>query len=263
MNNEYLDINRKSWNERVDTHLSSEFYDMPGFLAGKNSLNEIELELLGDVSGKSILHLQCHFGQDTLSLARMGAKATGVDLSDKAIEAAKKINQEMNLDAEFIASDIYSFPKVHNNKYDIIFTSYGAIGWLPDLDKWAKVITHFLKEKGKYIFAEFHPFVWMFDDNFNTIKYNYFNKETITEESNSYTDKESENISKFVSWNHPISDVLNSLIKNGLRIDSFNEFDYSPYNCLKGMKKVDDRKYILEKFEDKIPLVYSLSATKF
>lgn len=137
MNNEYLDINRKSWNERVDTHLSSEFYDMPGFLAGKNSLNEIELELLGDVSGKSILHLQCHFGQDTLSLARIGAKTTGVDLSDKAIEAAKKINNEMNLDSEFIASDVYNLPKVHNKKYDIIFASYGTIGWLPDLDKWA------------------------------------------------------------------------------------------------------------------------------
>ena len=142
---DYLDINRESWNAWAEVNFESAFYDVPAFLAGRNSLTQIELDLLGDVKGKRILHLQCHFGMDTLSLARMGAHATGADLSDKAIEKARHLAAEMRLDAQFVCCDLYSLPDHLKGAFDIVFTSYGTIGWLPDLDKWAEVISHFLK----------------------------------------------------------------------------------------------------------------------
>src|SRR5690606_20725019 len=119
-----------------------------------------------NLKDKKVLHLQCHFGQDSISLARLGASVVGVDLSDKAIEQAQHIAQELNADARFICCDIYDLPKHLNEQFDIVFTSYGTIGWLPDLDKWASVIHHFLKPGGQFIFAEFHPVVWMFDNDF-------------------------------------------------------------------------------------------------
>src|SRR5690606_5040157 len=165
---DYLAINKKSWNQRVQTHLDSEFYELPAFLKGKSSLNQIELDLLKDIKGKSILHLQCHFGQDSISLARMGAKVTAVDFSDKAIDAAKELCTKLGVDVNFLCSDIYELPHILDGQFDIVFTSYGTIGWLPDLQKWAKVVSHYLKNKGEFIFVEFHPVVWMFDDDFST-----------------------------------------------------------------------------------------------
>ena len=140
-------------------------------MKGRTSLNSIELDLLGDVKGKQILHLQCHFGQDSISLSRLGAKVTGMDLADKAIDAARQLSTKCATDTEFVLSDIYDLPNVLNKKYDIVYTSYGTIGWLPDLDQWAGVISHFLKPGGKFIFVEFHPFVWMYDDDFTHVKY--------------------------------------------------------------------------------------------
>ena len=136
--NNYIEINRQSWNNRIDTHLKSEFYDLEKFIKGKNSLNSIELELLGDLSGKTILHLQCHFGQDTISLSRLGAEVTGVDLSDKAVESAKQIAKQTKSNTTFICCDIYDLPNYLDKQFDIVFASYGTIGWLPDLKPWGK-----------------------------------------------------------------------------------------------------------------------------
>ena len=141
----YLETNRKAWNSKVPVHLSSSFYYVEEFKKGKSSLNEIELALLEEVKSKSILHLQCHFGQDSLSLSRMGAMVTGVDFSDIAINTARSLALELNLDAEFIESDVYALPEKLDKQFDIVFTSYGTIGWLPDLNKWAAVIANFLK----------------------------------------------------------------------------------------------------------------------
>jgi SAM-dependent methyltransferase len=217
MEEEYIRVNKKTWNDKVDIHIASDFYENQNFLNGESTLQSIELELLGDVSNKKILHLQCHFGQDTISFARLGAKATGVDLSDKAIERAKEFNAKLDLDAEFICCDIYDTPNHLDEKFDIVFTSYGTIGWLPDLDKWAKVISHFLKRGGKFIMADFHPVVWMYDDNFKKVFYNYFNTQTIFEEGfGTYAEKGSEIENKTISWNHPISEILNAIINSGL-----------------------------------------------
>ena len=259
----YIEINRKSWNNRTEIHLKSEFYDLDGFLKGKTSLNEIELNLLGEIKGKTILHLQCHFGQDTISLSRLGADVTGVDLSDKAIESAKQIANDTNSNTKFICCDIYELPNHLDEKFDVIFTSYGTIGWLPDLDKWAKIISKFLKPNGQFVFVEFHPVVWIFDDNFENIAYRYFNSGAILEtESGTYADKKADIIQSYVMWNHGISEVLNSLIKNGLEIKSFDEFDYSPYNCFNKTIEFEPKKFRIEHLEDKIPMVYSINATR-
>ena len=259
----YIDINRHSWNNRTDAHMISEFYDLEGFLNGRTSLNDIELNLLGDLNGKSILHLQCHFGQDSISLSRLGAKVTGVDLSDKAINKAKQIARDLKTNTNFICCDIYDLPNQLDEQFDIIFTSYGVIGWLPDLNKWAEIISRFLKPNGQFIFVEFHPFVWMFDDIFKKIKYNYFNSGAIIEsEDGTYADKSAEINQEYVMWNHSLSEVINSLIQNELEINSLDEFDYSPYNIFDNSLKIDEKKYRIEHLENKIPMVYSIIATK-
>lgn len=260
---DYLKINKQLWNNKVKVHVESDFYDNDNFINGNSSLNPIELELLGDVKGKSILHLQCHFGQDTISLSRMGAKTVGVDLSDKAIATAKELSKQTNTDTDFICCDVYDLPNHLNQQFDIIFTSYGTIGWLPDLDKWAKVVSQFLKPGGQFIFVEFHPVVWMFDDDFKTIAYNYFNVEPIVEiEEGTYADKNADIKQQAVSWNHDLSEVLNSLIKNGISIQQFNEYDYSPYNCFNETIEVAPNKYRIKHLGDKIPMVYSLIGEK-
>lgn len=261
--NNYIEINRNSWNNRTETHLKSEFYDLEGFMKGKSSLNEIELELLGDIQGKSILHLQCHFGQDTISLSRIGANVVGVDLSDKAIESAKQIAQETQSNTRFICCDIYDLPNHLNEKFDIVFTSYGTIGWLPDLGKWAEIISNYLKPNGQFVFVEFHPVVWMFDDNFEKIGYRYFNSGAIIEtESGTYADKTAEITQSYVMWNHGLSEVINSLILNGIEIKSLNEFDYSPYNCFNKTIEFEPKKYRIAHLDNKIPMVYSINAIK-
>lgn len=259
----YIEINRHSWNNRTDVHMKSEFYNLDGFLKGETSLNDIELSLLGNIQGKSILHLQCHFGQDTISLSRLGAKVTGVDLSDKAIEKAEQIAKDTDSNASFICCDIYDLPNYLDKQFDIVFTSYGTIGWLPDLNKWAKIISKFLKPNGQFVFVEFHPVVWMFDDNFEKVEYNYFNSGAIVEtENGTYADKTADITQEYVTWNHGLSEVINSLIQNGLEINSLNEFDYSPYNCFNKTVDIDQKKYRIEHLENKIPMVYSIVATK-
>lgn len=260
---DYININRKTWNNKTEVHVSSDFYDNENFLKGKSSLNSIELDLLGDVLGKRILHLQCHFGQDSLSLARMGALVTGVDLSDRAIDKALEFNQKLGLNASFICSDIYDLPQHLNDQFDIVYTSYGTIGWLPDLDKWAKVISHFLKPKGKFIFVEFHPVIWMYDDHFKEIQYNYFNTEPIIEVGQgTYADKEAPIETNSVCWNHPTSEVINSIVHSGLEINSFLEYDYSPYNCFNETEEIEKGKFRIKHFKSKVPMIFSLVATK-
>ncbi len=260
---DYISINKKSWNKKTEIHVDSDFYDNDNFIKGKSSLNEIELNLLGDVKGKLILHLQCHFGQDTISLNRLGAKTVGIDLSDKAIEAAKELTIKTNSDVNFICCNIYDLPQYLNQKFDIVYTSYGTIGWLPDMDKWAKIISQFLKTTGKFIFVEFHPVVWMFNDNFDKIGYNYFNTGSIIETlDGTYADKNALINQEYVMWNHPISEVVNSLINNNLEINDLDEFDYSPYNCFSGTVEITPNKFRIKHLENKIPMVYSIVATK-
>ena len=260
---DYIKINKQTWNNKTAVHIDSDFYDNDNFIKGKSTLNSIELDLLGDVNGKKILHLQCHFGQDSLSLALMGAKVTGVDLSDRAIAKAQELNIQLQLDAQFICCDIYDLPNHLNDTFDIVFTSYGTIGWLPDLNKWSAVISQFLKPDGKFVMAEFHPVVWMFDTNFKEVFYSYFNiKPIIENETGTYADQYSEIESQTITWNHPTSEVLNALINAGLEINAFNEFDYSPYNCFNETEEFETGKYRIKHLGNKIPMIFSILATK-
>ena len=260
---DYITLNKQTWNDKTDVHIASDFYDVDGFLNGKSTLNTIELDLLGDVSDKKMLHLQCHFGQDTMTFSRMGAKATGVDLSDKAIERAREFTTKLELDTTFICCDVYDTPNHLDEKFDIVFTSYGTIGWLPNLDKWASVISHFLKPGGQFIMADFHPVLWTYDDDFKEMAYSYFNVEAIVEEiSGTYADRESGITTKSVGWNHPTSEVLNALIQSGLEINSFNEYDYSPYNCFNETEEFEKGKFRIKHLQNKLPMVFSLVATK-
>ena len=259
----YIETNKKTWNEKTEVHIKSVFYDNENFLKGKSSLKDIELNLLGDIHGKSILHLQCHFGQDSISLSRLGANVTGIDLSDEAIKRAKEFASQTNAQTKFICCNIYDLPNYLDEQFDIVFTSYGAISWLHDLDKWAEIISQYLKPNGKFVFVEFHPVVWMFDDEFDKIGYNYFNTGALLEtETGTYADTEALIGQDFVNWNHSISEILNSLINNRLEINSFNEFDYSPYNCFNQTIKIEPDKYIIKHLDNKIPMLYSILATK-
>ena len=268
----YFDANKASWNKRTVVHKESDFYELEAFKKGKSSLHKIEMEELGDVKGKSLLHLQCHFGMDTMSWTRAGANCVGVDFSDKAIHLAKEINEELQLNTEFICANIFDLTdtskvsetgRFKKAGFDIIFTSYGTIGWLPDLNKWAEAIAYFLKPGGIFYIADFHPTLWMMDENFEKIKYNYFNTEVITEEvSGTYTDRNAPIKSVEHGWNHPFSEIISALLKYGLQIESFKEFPYSPFNCFNNLEQGADDMWRVKGMDEKMPMMYSIKATK-
>jgi 2-polyprenyl-3-methyl-5-hydroxy-6-metoxy-1,4-benzoquinol methylase len=260
---DYFELNRQNWNILAEHHVGSDFYDVKSFLEGRSSLNGIELGLLGDIKGKSVLHLQCHFGQDTISLARMGATVTGVDLSDKAIEYAEQFAAETGADARFICCNVYDLPEHLDQEFDIVFTSYGTIGWLPDLDQWASVVSRFLRQGGIFVFADFHPLVWMFDNDFKQVSYSYFNTGPIVEtEKGTYADRQADITREYAGWNHGIGEVVNSLLAAGLQLTQLNEYNYSPHNCFRGMVEMELGKFTIEHLGAKIPMVYSLTALK-
>ena len=261
--NDYFAANKDLWNKRTAVHKDSSFYNLKGFKNGDTVLTPIELNELGNVNGKTLLHLQCHFGMDSLDWARRGAIVTGADLSDAAIRTAEELNDELGLKARFICSNVYDLTDELAETFDIVFTSYGTIGWLPDLDKWAAVIVNHLKPGGTFYIAEFHPVMWMFDDDFTHIKYYYDNREVIvTENEGTYTDRSAAIKAKEYSWNHSISEVLNALIQAGLKIELFNEHMYSPYPCFQNMVETENGKWHIRGMEGKIPMVYSVRAIK-
>ena len=260
---DFFDTNRSLWDKKVDFHKNSEMYDMEHFLQGKNMLNEIELQALGDVKGKSLLHLQCHFGQDSLCWARMGAKVTGVDLSPKSLELARQLNDQLGMDVNFIESNVLELKEHLNGQYDIVFTSYGTYAWLPDLTQWASVIHHFLKPGGIFFIADFHPVLYMYDFPSKEFRYNYFNNGKPYEETNqgTYTDFNAQINHKEYFWNHGLSEILGPLLHHGLVLEEFREFPYSPYNCFENMVEVEKGKYVYNP-EITIPHVFSFKMRK-
>jgi ubiquinone/menaquinone biosynthesis C-methylase UbiE len=254
--------NRESWNELTTLHAESRFYNVESFMKGKTSLNHIEIEELGDIKGKKLLHLQCHFGMDTLSLARQGAEVVGIDISDTSILKAKELSNDLKIPAKFIRSNIYDLENVLNESFDIIYTSYGAINWLNDLDKWAKIIKRHLKPNGIFYMVEFHPFIYTLNDN-SEISDSYFKTKALeTNIKKSYTDKSevSNKNLKHIEWHHSLSEVINSLITNGLKIEFLNEFPYQVYNCFPKLTETEKGKWVSEKYGDKNPYMYSIKA---
>ena len=259
-----FNTNKDTWNQKVVVHSQSRFYNLEGFKAGDSSLNSFELEALGDVNGKSLLHLQCHFGQDTLSWSRLGANCTGVDISDKGIDLARDLARELNLDATFVCCNVLDTSKHVSDTFDIVFTSYGVIGWLPDLKPWGQMIAERLKPGGVFYIAEFHPIVWMFDylQQPAVMRYGYQQKEAIYEEyEGSYTkDSQQQMISKEYGWNHGLGQVVNALTAAGLKVEYLKEHESSPYDVFPGLKKGEDGLYRQE--NGLFPLMFELKATK-
>lgn len=267
---EYKKANLALWNEYADLHPGSEFYDLEGFRAGRNSLKKLEREELGDVTGKSLLHLQCHFGMDTLSWARLGAKVTGVDFSDRAIALAQGLSQELGLDARFICSDVLELPQTLHEQFDIVFTSYGALIWLPDLTRWGQVVAHFLKPGGTFYIAEFHPFAMVFDNDRGVtelkVRYPYFHSSEPLkfEVEGSYVDRDA----KFkqtvdYEWVYTMGDVINALAGAGLRIEFLHEFSHCEYQMLPELMEKDAEGYWrLKKQTESVPFIFSIKATK-
>jgi SAM-dependent methyltransferase len=259
----YFAANRTSWNKRTMVHRDSSFYDVDTFKQGKTSLNNIELTEVGDVKGRSLLHLQCHFGMDTMSWEREGAIVTGVDLSDTAISLAEDIAATLQLNARFICCNVYDLQQHLDEKFDIVFTSYGTIGWLPDLDKWAKLISFYLKPGGLFYIVDFHPALWMMDEQFEHIKYDYFNTAVIAEENTgTYTDRNAPIKNDEYSWNHPFSEIFGALLNNGLAIEQFNEFPFSSYNCFNSLEQGSDVLWRIKGMDEKLPMMYSIKAVK-
>lgn len=254
---DYLKTNLASWNEKTQKHINSKFYDVAGFKNKLNSLKEIELNEMPEVKGKDLLHLQCHFGLDTLSWAVKGANVTGVDFSDTAIGYAKELAKEIGINANFICNDIYTFGEANQKKYDIVYTSYGVLNWLPSISKWADVVANSLKSGGLFFIAEFHPLIDLLRG------YSYFyNDEPVILETKTYTENHDEESQVDVEWTHPFSSVLNSLVKSGLSIQSVREYPFSPYQCFSTLEEREPGRYYFMHQNNTVPIVYTICATK-
>ncbi len=261
-NEQYFKANRDLWDAKTNVHVKSRFYDVESFKQTGNSLSKIELNDLGDVSGKKILHLQCHFGQDSISLQKLGADVTAVDFSPNAIAAGRSLAHEMGSDVRFVESNVYDVPNNINGEFDLAYSTFGTICWLPDLDKWAEVIKQKLKSGGQLYLAEFHPFVDCLDDEYRQFGYPYFNDRVLEGTfEGTYADRSADIQLKEYFWNHPISEVLNALIKAGFTLEFFNEFNYTPWPCFPNLKKRAEREWVFEHLDSSIPMVYSLMAS--
>ena len=248
-------VNREAWHRRTKLHLSSEFYDMAGFKTGRCSLNPIELELLGKVEARKLLHLQCHFGQDTLSLARMGAEATGVDFSQEAVAAAKSLSKELSIKANFVCSDVLELDL--GERFDTVFTSYGVLSWLENLDVWADRVVAHLKPGGVFLLVEFHPTLMMYDFESRKLAYHYFRGRYREEVEGSYAAPDSEQTHLEYFWTFSLADIFSVLLARGLRVLDFQEYDYSPYGCFSGMVEEEPGQWRWES-EVRFPHIFSL-----
>ena len=261
---ERLKANLDAWNQMARIHAGSRGYRLAEFKAGQNVLKPIELREVGDVRGKSLLHMQCHFGLDTMSWARMGANVTGVDFSDEAIKLARSISGELKIPAQFVQSNIYDAPDVVHEQFDIVFTSYGALCWLPDITRWAQVAASFVKPGGFFYMAEFHPLALMHDNRAGTTKLvqeiSYFHAAMIVDPPGPDYSDSSKTVSETHQWLYRLGDVVSALASTGLRIEYLHEFAECIHPHFPFMKQSSDGLWYIE--GDPIPTIFSIKATK-
>ena len=273
MDDTHLNANRTLWDAWARAHHDqpSRFYDVARFKAGENTLTPVELEELGDVSGKSLLHLQCHFGLDTLSWARLGATVTGVDFAPEAIRLAREVAADLALAAEtgrpeFVCTNLYDLPDVLGERqYDLVFTSYGVLFWLPDLAAWAALVARYLKPGGTFYIVEFHPFKAVVDFERDTLAPrlidDYFRTGVISETApNSYAAETAEYTS--YEWLHTLGEIVTALCQAGLRIDFLHEFPYATYGIWDAQEQGTDGLWRLRGHDGAIPQMFSIRATR-
>lgn len=269
MTEDYRDANRQLWNAWTALHKDSEFYNVAAVRAGGSSLRSIEREELTDVAGKTLLHLQCHFGLDTLSWARQGAIVTGVDLADDSITLARALADEMDLPATFVCADILDLPDALSGQFDIVFTSYGVLHWMRDLRRWAEVVAHFVKPGGLFYIVEDHPFMRACSrDEKDELKPDnpyWFTEEPWRFESRgSYAAPLGEDTPAHhgYNWDHSLGEIITDLVQAGLQIEFLHEFPFHFREKFKGMVQREDNHWYLTRQDGMIPLLFSLQARK-
>ncbi len=263
-----LQGNRRMWDSLVAINRDSALYDLEGFRQGQDNLDPLCLELMGPVDGLELLHLQCHFGMDTLAWARRGAKVCGVDFSGEAIQLARQLSRETQLEAEFLQADVLRLGQSHAKEYDRVFTSEGVLCWLPDLKAWAETVATHLKPGGRFLLFEYHPFFGVFDDEAKELplppRYPYFphRDPLVFEDTGSYADPGNpiRTVSHEWSWN--LGEVISALCAAGLRIDFLREVDFSTYRMHALMVKAEHRRWRMKGLEAQFPLMYALGATR-
>lgn len=258
------DGNRAFWDELTPVHLRS--YGVERFLAGERWLPKEILTEVGDVSGLSLLHLQCHFGLDSLAWTREGADVTGVDFSPAAIESARELAEQAGLPARFVCSDIYELDKNLEGSFDIVFTSIGVLCWLKDLDAWAKTIAHFLKPAGFFYIMDAHPLMYTFDEEGTWQFYlPYFHNPApyIWDDENAdYMDPTYKTNEPTYEWQWAVSDIINAVIGAGLRLEFFNEYEALSDPVYPEMKPRTDGLFTFPNMPVPLPIVFTLKARK-
>lgn len=264
--NPYVKLNREMWNTWTEIHHDSAFYDVAGFIAAPPPFDDVIRGGLPALAGKSVLHLQCHFGMDTLRLAREARTATGIDLSPRAIERARALSEATGIAARFIETDLYALPDVLDEQFDVVFTSYGVLGWLPDLARWGEIVARYLAPGGQFFLAEGHPLMFALDPESDDIrvKYPYFHTPEPIAVPNigTYAEPASTVETLEHSWPFGIGDTVTALLAAGLRIDALREHDVVAWKGLPYL--VGDRPGMWRMPADRpsIPLMFSINASK-
>jgi SAM-dependent methyltransferase len=268
-NTDSFAANRAWWNGVVEIHVHAPMYLTEAFRAGGDTLHPIESGEIGDVRGKSLVHLQCHFGLDTLSLARRGATVTGLDFSAKALAEARALAQDTGIAARFVESNVYDAAAALGDTYDIAYVTWGAINWLPDLHRWARVVASVLKPGGFLYLLEGHPAALMLSQQSKdaplTPTAPYFAHEApqVVEEDGTYADRDAK-LAHTVTheWAHPISEILDALIAAGLTIEMFHEHDRLAWQLWPCLEYDGNRMYRLPEGKMRLPLSFSIKARK-
>jgi SAM-dependent methyltransferase len=269
----WRELNRANWDERTHVHLKPTGYDLVALRAGQGRLNAIEEAELGDVRGLRVLHLQCHFGADTLALAQRGASVVGLDFSPAAIGAARGLAADLGLAgaARFVLADLYDAPSAiaEPASFDLVFTTWGATCWLPDIGRWAAIVASFLKPGGRLYYADAHPTAYIFDDEARLADGRpgwfvpYFHRQPVVlVEHKDYADPAAHLANAtHVSWLHPLSDTVNGLIEAGLTVDWLHEHAQVPWRMFQMLVQKEDGDW---HWPDKpwLPLGLSLQATR-
>ncbi|MFD8599937.1 class I SAM-dependent methyltransferase [Kitasatospora sp. NPDC059646] len=248
---QWAEVNRANWDERVPIHLGGAFYDVPAFVAGGEVLRDFELVEVGDVTGKRLLHLQCHLGLDTLSWARRGAEVTGLDFSEPAVAEAAQLAERIGADtARFVVSDVYgAADALGGETFDIVYTGMGALNWFPDLTRWAATVASLVRPGGFAYLAEFHPVAEIVAEDGSTLVEDYFDRApAVLDTPGSYADRDAGMSStRTVQWRHGVGDVVSALAAAGLRLEFLHEHARGHFFLPPGPR---------------VPLVYSLRASR-
>ena len=262
---DWRETNRAMWDERVPIHVASEYYDVDGFLDGGDTLRDFEPAELGDVDGRTLVHLQCHFGLDTLSWARRGARVTGLDFSAPAVEAARDVAARAGLrHARFVKGDVYAAAEaLDGERFDVVYTGLGALNWLPDAARWAEVVARLLKPGGRFYLVEFHPIEQVLGEEDLTVTMPYFHDEPfVWDEPGTYADTSAPTRhNRSFEWTHGLGEVVTVLLDAGLTLRALHEHDYTLHQRWPFLERDPDRRlYRMPADRPSLPLMYSLLA---